>query len=350
MGALLAVLSEVFEISAITGLSADAILSGEAFTTAELLSSHISNLVVYGGLTEAEALAASEVSVEAFEALTGLTAAFPAAFKALAVGESLAVASIVASAAAAAALYNPGYDSGIPVATLNMAVQEWRPLDLDLDFPGVLEFTRFVNYINPAHWAGDLFHQLNQYFWDSLRRESQRQIGHATRELAHRTAHTISDSLARYFETARWVVSQLPASVYDNLRGYYRELPPLTPPQIRDVARRLKIPEPGRKTLDFTDNVKSGTTVHKYEAPGGAHQRVAPDWLLPLLLGLYGDITPSWEDELDILEKQNVKRTQATDPTQVKTRRQATVREKGKRARTPSKTISAAAKRQKSGQ
>nr|QYW06877.1 MAG: Agno [Sheep polyomavirus 1] len=318
MGALLAVLAEVFEISAVTGLSAEAIISGEAFTTAELLSSHISNLVVYGGLTEAEALAAAEVSAEAFAALQSLSASFPAAFKVLASIEGLSVGTLIAGAATAAALYRPGYDQAIPHTYFNMALQEWfPPLDLDLDYPGMRQLARFINYINPVNWAGDLFHQVGRMMWDQLQRQARRQIAYTTTEVAHRTGTLVSDYLARYFENARWVVTHLPREAYISLDRYYRELPPLNPIQQRAVARRVGIPQPYRYDLykDYelpqatpgpstTAMPQSGQSVKRREAPGGAEQRTAPNWMLPLLLGLYGDITPAWAEDIAQIEEE----------------------------------------------
>lgn len=38
-------------------------------------------------------------------------------------------------------------------------------------------------------------------------------------------------------------------------------------------------------------NADSGQQISLYSAPGGAHQRVCPDWLQPLILGLYGQDT-----------------------------------------------------------
>lgn len=325
MGALLAVLAEVFEISAVTGLSAEAIITGEAFTTAELLAAHIENLVTVGGLSTAEALAAAEVSTEAFEALTSLASTFPTAFKLVATVEPLAVGTLIAGAATAAALYRPAYDQALPHAGWNMALQEWFPdwRNLDLEYPGMTELARFVNYINPANWAGDVFHAVGRYIWDSLQREGQRRIGHLTNDLAMTASQRVANILARYFENARWVVTHLPARLYTHLDDYYRELPPINPPQMRDVARRVGVPPPYRydryafefttPTPEYTASTerppttgrpKSGQTVetHKYQSPGGAEQRSAPDWLLPLLLGLYGDITPAWSAVIEELE------------------------------------------------
>ncbi|AFU25614.1 VP2 [Betapolyomavirus calbifrons] len=307
MGAVLAVLAEVFELASVTGLSVDAILSGEAFTTAELLQAHIANLVTVGGLTEAEALAATEVTAEAYAALTSITSTFPQAFAALAATELTATGSLTVGAAVAAALYPYTYDHSTPLANLNtnMALQVWIP-DLDLDFPGVRPFVRFVNYIDPAQWATDLFQAVGRYFWQTAQRYGQNLIEHelreTSRELAVTAVTSVSDVLARYFETARWAVSLLPRNIYQSLQNYYQELPPLNPIQVRQLQRRIGGTIPDR--LTFHDTIQTAEYVEKAEAPGGANQRVAHDWLLPLLLGLYGDISPSWESTLEDLEEE----------------------------------------------
>lgn len=55
MGALLAVLAEVFELSAVTGVTVDSILAGEAFATAEILAGQIESITLLEGVTAAEA-------------------------------------------------------------------------------------------------------------------------------------------------------------------------------------------------------------------------------------------------------------------------------------------------------
>ncbi|AGA82590.1 minor structural protein VP3 [Eidolon polyomavirus 1] len=47
-----------------------------------------------------------------------------------------------------------------------------------------------------------------------------------------------------------------------------------------------------------SDSALSGDIIHKYETPGGTSQKSVPDWMLSLILGLKGDITP----ELKYLE------------------------------------------------
>lgn len=312
MGALLAVLAEVFELAAVTGLSVESFLSGEAFATAELLEAHIANLVTVGGLTEAEALAATEVSAEAYAALTSVTSTFPRAFAALAATELATTGSLTVGATVAAALYPYYYDHSTPVAFLNyklnsgMALQQWVP-DIDWEFPGVMPFVRFINYIDPTDWATDLFHTIGRYFWHTAQRYGRNLIDYemrtASRELAVRSVQGFSDILARYFENARWAVSLLPKSVYRGLQSYYEDLPSLNPIQVRDLHRRIGRPIPTRISLE-EPAVKSAEYVERAEAPGGANQRVAHDWLLPLLLGLYGDISPSWESTIEEIEEE----------------------------------------------
>ncbi|AFU25618.1 VP2 [Saimiri sciureus polyomavirus 1] len=312
MGALLAVLAEVVELASVTGLSVESFLSGEAFATAELLEAHIANLVTVGGLTEAEALAATEVSAEAYAALTSLSSTFPQAFTAVAATELATTGTLTVGATVAAALYPYYYDYSTPVANLNrglnpeMALQLWFP-EIDYEFPGLMPFVRFINYIDPTQWATNLFETIGRYFWESAQRYGQNLIAHevrsASRELATRTAQGFSEAIARYFENARWAVSMLPRSLYSGLQSYYEQLPSLNPMQVRDLHRRLGQPIPNRIALE-EQAIKSAEYVQKVEPPGGANQRIAPDWLLPLILGLYGDISPSWESTLEDIEEE----------------------------------------------
>lgn len=309
MGAFLAVLAEVFDLASVTGLSVESILSGEALTTAELLQSHINNLVVYGGLTEAEALSAVEVTPQAFAALTSLFPNFPQALGALAATEFTATGALTVGAAVSAALYPYYWDYRTPVADLNMALQIWYP-DLDILFPGVMPFARFVNYIDPANWATDLYRAVGRYFWERVQAAGenflQESMQEAGRALAVRTATSVSETLAQFFENARWAVAGLSNSLYHGLGSYYSQLG-LSPIQQRQLARSLGQEQPYRYDLYDKPQVKgqvSANYVTKVDPPGGANQRTAPDWMLPLLLGLYGDLTPSWKDTLEEIEAQ----------------------------------------------
>ncbi|AKQ44352.1 virion protein 3 [Sus scrofa polyomavirus 1] len=51
-----------------------------------------------------------------------------------------------------------------------------------------------------------------------------------------------------------------------------------------------RLAEEGRWKLqrEGTDDGDSGEVIAMYTPPGGSHQRVCPDWLLPLVLGLSG--------------------------------------------------------------
>ncbi|AWD33766.1 VP3 [Panthera leo polyomavirus 1] len=184
--------------------------------------------------------------------------------------------------------------------------------ELDIYFPGAMHIARFIHYIDPTNWAVDLYQALGRYVWEGLQRAGQRfldnqrlQLEHATRELAQRGAQTAAEALAQYFENARWAISNFnPQNLYRGLENYYRQLPPLNPIQRRQLDRRAGLPVPDR-VLAIEDNVKSADYVERYAPPGGAFQRQTPDWMLPLILGLYGDINPSWGDTLTQLEKED---------------------------------------------
>ncbi|AJG44387.1 VP3 [Meles meles polyomavirus 1] len=208
-----------------------------------------------------------------------------------------------------------------------MALQVWMP-QIDYLFPGFSTFARYAQYLDPFVWGPDLINHVSRLFWQALLSEGRRQIGYAardlqaaSRELATRTATevagTVQDAVARFFENTRWAVSHV-TTPYGALQNYYRQLSPVNPPQLRQLERRLT-----DRGVDIRQDEEkhypSAEYIEKYGAPGGAGQRHAPDWLLPLLLGLYGDLTPTWrkeieeqiesEDEEDTPQKKRVKRS-----------------------------------------
>ncbi|BBG62155.2 minor capsid protein VP3 [Rousettus leschenaultii polyomavirus 2] len=184
-----------------------------------------------------------------------------------------------------------------------MALQVWRPDFDDIMFPGAMHVARFINYIDPTNWAGDLFRAIGRYFWESAQRSSRQMIEGEMRGLAARTATSISETLALFFENARWAIRSAPSDLYGRLQQYYAELPTLNPPQLREVSRRLGN-DYDLYNANFNKQITSAQYVAKTAAPGGANQRHTPDWLLPLILGLYGDISPSWEATLEELEEE----------------------------------------------
>lgn len=329
MGALLTVLADIVELASITGLSAESILTGEAFTTAELLESHIANLVTVGGLTEAEALAATEVTPEAFAALRSLGPNLPHVLAGLAASELAANGAIVIGAAIAGALtpYNWYYSQPLAMADVEYPVAVWFPDFDEIAFPGVNSLARFLtNYMNPFHWTLSLFEAVDRLFWDTTI-EVGRRLGDLGLDLAERTNQFyVSDQMAKFFENARWAVKAGTLDLYSFLSDYYKELPPLNPIRARQTAREQGEEPPYRydrytdpswfeeatsfvsKMTDVivTDVPKqqSGFYVVKYEPPGGAQQRISPDWMLPLILGLYGDVSPSWADSIKEIEEE----------------------------------------------
>ncbi|CAX87746.1 VP3 structural protein [Bornean orang-utan polyomavirus] len=177
-----------------------------------------------------------------------------------------------------------------------MALQVWRPWDYyDILFPGVNTFAHYLNILDD--WASSLIHTVSRYVWDAILHESRHQIGHASRELVARGSGHFQDLMARLIENSRWVLTTGPSNVYSHLESYYRQLPGISPPQARDLYRRLQEKIPDRHQLAVATD-ESAEVIETYPAPGGAHQRVCPDWMLPLVLGLYGDITPTFGEYL----------------------------------------------------
>ncbi|BAX01885.1 VP3 protein [Rhinolophus hildebrandtii polyomavirus 1] len=193
-----------------------------------------------------------------------------------------------------------------------MALQQWIP-DYDVDFPGVRPLVRFLNYIDPYTWAADLYHSIGRYFWETAQRIGQNvieeEITQISRDLAVRTVTSLSELIAVYFENARWAVSLLPRSIYNSLETYYAELPGINPAQARQLYRRIGEVPLGQRPVPVLHGGAvpqqfSAQYVERYPPPGGAEQRTAADWMLPLILGLYGDISPSWRRTLEDLEEE----------------------------------------------
>ncbi|ACI16487.1 putative minor capsid protein VP3 [Myotis polyomavirus VM-2008] len=200
------------------------------------------------------------------------------------------------------------------MANMDYPIVLYHP-DFDIDFPGLRTLARFIHYISPEHWGADLFRAMGNYLYELLQRERRRQIDRMTRELARRSGEEVADRLARYFENARWAVTNAistPVTIYRYLGDYYRALPGPNPIRARQLARSLGQEEPYRYDRfetehgepSFTPKQKSADYVERYEPPGGAYQRNTPDWMLPLILGLYGDISPSWGDTIERVEEE----------------------------------------------
>ncbi|WAA14032.1 VP3 [Bofec polyomavirus LSF72] len=268
------------------------------------------------GLAQAEALATIGLTGPQYSALLNLPGI---------INQAAGIGAVFQTVSGVSALVQAGIRFNTyqkEVSQVNMSLVPWYP-DVDYLFPGVQTFSRYsVHVVDTVHyWAESLFRAVGRAVWDSLLRESRRQIGYAAQEVATTGTYAVTDAIARVAENTRWVIQNTPQAIwnaiprnpYSALRDYYRELPGLTPPQRRALFPRImnegddqRRPEPRREESAFSKKPVSGETIHREEiAPGGANQRYAPDWLLPLILGLYGDITPTWEKHIYDIEKRD---------------------------------------------
>ncbi|AFU25581.1 VP2 [Alphapolyomavirus quartipanos] len=308
MGGVLSIIVDIIEltaeVTAATGFSLEAIINGEALAAVE---AQLSSLATVEGLSGVEALASLGITTEQYSFLTSVPGMLSNAVGLGVVFQTVSGASALVSAGIATS-----YAKEVSVVNRNMALVPWRDPDYyDILFPGVQSFSYAINVV--ADWSGSLFHAIGRYIWDTVTSEARRQIGHASNQVIVRGTHAFQDSLARILENARWVVQAGPTNIYNFLDNYYRELPPVNPPQARQMYRRLgqkyrfareayQIPD--RYNLANSET-ESGETVEFYKHPGGANQRVTPDWMLPLILGLYGDITPTWSTYVHEIEEED---------------------------------------------
>lgn len=304
MGGVLSILVDLVqllpELSASTGFGIEAILAGEAAASVE---AEVTGLMLLESLGPLDALASLGLSAESFSLLS----AMPGFFQDV-VGLGVLFQTISGASSLVAAGIQLRHE--VSVVNRNMALVPWIPHDLfDIYFPGAMTFSRVINVI--ADWGVSLFEQLSRTFWDELSRQSRAQIESAAREVALRGAQTFADTLSRVIERARWTITNSPiVQAYGALEDYYRRLPQINPPQARQLFRRLGERPPDRYNLEQLEREaraeirqeESGEVVERYEPPGGAFQRSTPDWMLPLILGLYGDITPTWSAYIEQIE------------------------------------------------
>lgn len=320
MGAVLGILTAIGELTALTGFTAEAILTGEA---AAALTAQVSALIALEGLTEVQALTALGLTAESLVLTTSIAEAFQAGTTTLA---SLLTGglSIGAAALGAEALGGPN----------NMALQVWQP-EVWV-FPEARWFYDAYHYFDPYGWLPSLIEQISQQFWQRLQQTGARQIAHESTAIALRTTNRLWYTIAEAINNAVWYVR----SGYYALQDYYSVLPTrMGPPRLveylqqhrysdwlvdppeftaqgssveeeqgpfsnwRDTLKKLK------KWTEFSQEKQSGQRVDRVQPPGGANQVSTPDWLLPLILGLFGDLTPTFAADISSYgSKINLKR------------------------------------------
>ncbi|AGU68320.1 structural protein VP3 [Butcherbird polyomavirus] len=189
-----------------------------------------------------------------------------------------------------------------------MALEVWQPPAIDILFPGATEIANGIYSLNPLEWGPSLFNRIAQYLWDSIITTGRRQIGMATQAATQQAASTLYDLAARAAENARWYVIETPSRTYQALKDYYSQVSVL-PPNARR-GRALFLADEEEEILKPQDPDISGESVYREEAPGGAQQRTCPDWMLPLILGLYGTVYPGWRAEVNLLEQNGTQSSQ----------------------------------------
>nr|BAC81839.1 VP3 [JC polyomavirus] len=171
-----------------------------------------------------------------------------------------------------------------------MALQLFNPEDYyDILFPGVNAFVNNIHYLDPRHWGPSLFSTISQAFWNLVRDDLP---SLTSQEIQRRTQKLFVESLARFLEETTWAIVNSPVNLYNYISDYYSRLSPVRPSMVRQVAQRegtyISFGHSYTQSIDDAD-------IEKSLAPGGANQRSAPQWMLPLLLGLYGTVTPALE-------------------------------------------------------
>ncbi|ASU50419.1 viral protein 2 [Sorex coronatus polyomavirus 1] len=268
---------------AATDLTAEAILAGEALAAIE---SEVASMVLVEGFAEADALAALGLTAEHMSMLS----AIPGMVEQLA-----STGLLVQTLSGAAALFTAGIKLSqheVSLVNRNMALQLWRPDLWELILPGFRHFEWGFDVL--GGWGHSLVNAVGRLVWQMVLSESRRRLGMLGGNLIGQGGRQAAEQVAQLLEGARWVVT----APYSSLQHYYRSLPPMNVIQMRQQARLR-----GQKLIDYDrteeTDPESGEVIQKYGPPGGADQPVTPDWMLLMILGLYGDITPLWGHVLE---------------------------------------------------
>ncbi|QBJ04574.1 VP2 [Tasmanian devil-associated polyomavirus 1] len=314
MGGVASIIFELIELGEIVagaGLGAEALLSGEL---AEILLGQLEILQTIEGFTLAEALTNLGLSAQAYTALISTAAGGSGLITeaASAIGTYLSAALGASLIAAGLSPLDFSYARGEEYLMATDLIP-WFP-DVDFLYPGTDYIVSVISILDPYHWGPSLFNALGRYLWDTLRSETGRQLGHMTREVASREVRTFRDLLARFLENVRWSIVEIPRDTYNFLGEYYRELPRVRPSQYSQLYEKLD-PQGRRGQQPYDEfverNVENSANRRSFESgeyveapfvPGGAGQDVTMEWMLPLILGLYGDIVPEWEEEIREIE------------------------------------------------
>lgn len=282
------------DLSTYTGFAVEAIVSGEAAAAVE---AEVAALLTFdASIQPLEALASLGYTAEQFSYLSAIPAF---------VNDAIGLGIIVQTVSGAGQLIQAGVAlarSEVPVVNRHLKMTDvvvWRPEDYyDILFPGVQTFTYGLDAVQ--NWGRSLFQSVGRYIWSLVLQETRRQIAHESQALARYAQDSLTHTVAAILENARWVLTSGPVSAYQNLEAYYRALPPLNPPRRRQLLARLE------RTLDEVGfsphHEESGEIIEYHFQPGGTGHRTTPDWMLPLILGLYGDITPVWGQYIEEFE------------------------------------------------
>ncbi|AJB28785.1 VP2 [Adelie penguin polyomavirus] len=291
-GVISAIVGAIEGLVAATGFTEAAILSGEA---AAAISAEVATTAAISGVTEAEAIAALGLTGEQIALLSAVPEAFGQAVGAATALQTLTGAASLVSAGIHLALYETPAVPRNQHHDMALVPYDWGQL-LDYEFPGLsfIANTLYdaVHTIDPRTWGPSLVNQLLERLWYRARLEIEAEGLRAAGEAAQAAGRGLGDVMARFLENTRWAVTETPSNAYEWLQQYYQDLPRMRPVQYRQQARALGVDLPAQPVEEAMD---SGDYVAPYPPPGGAGQRTAPQWLLPLLLGLYGDPNPKWD-------------------------------------------------------
>ena len=245
MGAIISAIAGIGELVAATGFTADALIAGEA---AAALEAQISALVTIEGVTTADALAELGITAESLSLASSLPGLLEEATTYAILLKTLSGAGGIIAASTRYFRNDVVSDKTVPgLPTFVFPESRWL-----LDS---------FHYVDPLRWGPSLFEQTSGSFWHYLKKH---------KHMIYRddpTARLAWQLLESTMQNSNWYLIYTDASI-----GTFGRLAS----ERRGTSQRIE----------------------KQHRPGGAGQSACPDWLLPLILGLSGDLTPTLAAEL----------------------------------------------------
>lgn len=302
MGLLISVFLDLLDLVAITSFDVEAIVSGDA---AAIVASQIAAQTVLESAELTEVLSSFGLTEASYAALSSFPTAFQEAVDNVLLLQTLSGLSSYIAVGLSLQTYE--------IPDTNMALQIWTPDILDEIIPGYRQFQYYLDVL--SGWGQSLVRTVGRAFWEAVIDETTsrlQRIGSSSLQAAEnaglQTVENVRQAIVTVVENARWAI-RTPVNIYGSLSDYYSRLPGLNPAQLRELNSRLQSNAHNIQIDSYSaPDSLSGQYIERPQSYSGINMRPVPDWLLPLILGILGDLSPFFEEIVEEVENGSKKK------------------------------------------